>query len=334
MQASSPLLGRLGAEGVMVEALGGSWAPYDLRTVRKLRALIRAYDPDIVHGAVFEGVTMAALATLGLGAKRPKLVIEEIAFPVGRSVRGKLLFAGAARLADRVIAVSPAVRASLIEVGKIPAPWIRVIPNGVDAPEVPKGEALVKAREAQGLPEGAFVVGSLGRMHDVTKRFSDLIRATALLAPRLPELALLLVGGGNDIPPLKALARELGIEARVFFTGYREDVGAMYGLMDVFALVSVHESFGLVLAEAMRAGLPVICSGTGGMADVVVDGETGLFVGTFDPPRIAAAIERLYHDGETRRALGEAGHARAERLFASERYARDVAALYDELLRA
>jgi glycosyltransferase involved in cell wall biosynthesis len=87
-----------------------------------------------------------------------------------------------------------------------------------------------------------------------------------------------------------------------------------------------------VLAEAMRVGLPIVCSGTGGMADVVIDGETGLYTGVGDPPRIARAIARLHDEPATRAAMGTEGKARAERLFSSERYCRDIAALYDALL--
>ncbi|MBC7171974.1 MAG: glycosyltransferase, partial [Polyangiaceae bacterium] len=297
--------------------------------IRSVRELVRAYDPDVVHGAVFEGVVMATLASLG---RRARVVVEEIDYPITRSRRAQLLFSVLARSADRCVAVSPAVREYLVEEGGVPDRKITLIPNGVERPVLPDAEGVAALRAEVGIPEDAFVVGSLGRLVDEHKRFSDLLRATAALRDELPSLHLLIAGEGPDREALEALADALGIAQRVSFAGYRADVGAMYALMDVFALVSNRESFGLVLAEAMYVGLPVVCTGIGGMRDVVLDGETGLYVGLGDVDAIARALARLAREPALREALGAKGRERAERLFSAERYSADVAALYEELL--
>ncbi len=327
--ATSPLVDRVRAEGVRVDVVPGRWTVFDVRALGAIRELVRAYDPDLVHGAVFEGVAMASLATIG---RRARLVVEEIDYPVTRTFLADRLFAALAYRADRCVAVSPSVREYLVRKGVVENRRISVIPNGVEQPIVPGRGRLAELRAALRIPAGAFVVGSVGRLSDAHKRFSDLIRALARLEQDLPSLHLLLVGDGPDRVSLEGLARELGVADRVSFAGYQEDVGAMYGLMDVFALVSNRESFGLVLAEAMYVGLPVICSGVGGMRDVVVEGENGVYVGVGDIGAIARAILGLFRDPRMRQTIGERNERRVDALFSAAEYCARVAALYDELL--
>ncbi len=330
MQAAPPLSARIRAAGVQVDEISGTWTIFDLSSVRKLRRLIRTFDPDIVHGAVFEGVVMSVLSTLG--QRKPKIIVEEIDYPVTRRIGGRALFATVANLADRCIGVSPAVGEYLKGPGLIAPSRVRVITNGAEEPSMADNATRERTRRELRLPEGAFVVGSVGRMQDAHKRFSDLLRTIPILLSQVPNFHLLLVGDGPDLPRLRALAKDLNVSDRVTFAGYSGDVGVMYALMDAFALVSNRESFGLVLAEAMFAGLPTICTGIGGMADVVVNQETGLYVSLGDTQGIADAIVRLHASPDLRARLGQAGQTRARSLFSAARYCNDVAKLYTELL--
>jgi len=318
------------AAGTPIEKIGGSWTPMDFRSIRRVRSIIESWRPDIVHGAVFEGVSMASLGPpLGFPGR---VVLEEIDFPIGRSWRGNLLLRLYATRADRFVAVSPAVGEYLRDELGLDESVRRVINNGVTPVERTTPEQVESLRAELGLPDDAFIVGSVGRIDDSHKRFSDLIRATAKLRERVDGLYLVIVGQGSDRPMLERLADELGAGDRVVFAGYHERVAPLYGLMDVFALASNRESFGLVIAEAMFASLPVVTTAIGGPRDIVVDGETGLHVDVGDVDAFVAAIERLAGDPALRRRFGEAGLERARACYSSDRYVRDVAQLYDELL--
>lgn len=313
--------------GVDVRRIGEGLSPFALRAHRDLLREIREFRPHVIHGAVMEGVILAAIA--GSLGRVPRIVIEEIDYPITRSWRGHLLFRTLAWRADECVAVSEAVRRYLIERAGLPAGRVRTIFNGVEPPVLATPEEADLLREELSIPPDAFVVGSVGRVVDRHKRFSDLICAFA--RPEVPDRArLLVVGDGVDLGALRDLASSLDVADRVVFSGYRKDVGHMLSLMDVFALVSNRESFGLVLAEAMFAGLPIITTGLGGMADVVRDGEEAVFVPLGDPPAIAGAVRRLADDPELRSAIGERALARAAR-FSGARYAAEVAALYDQL---
>lgn len=318
------------AAGTPIEKIGGTWTVTDLRSIRRVRAIIEDWRPDIVHGAVFEGVSMAALGPpLGW---RGHVILEEIAFPTGRSWRSNLLLRLLAFRADRFVAVSPAVGEYLRDELHLGDAVRRVIDNGVSAVEPAPPEQVEALRAELGLPPDAFVVGSAGRLDDSVKRFSDLIRATAKLRDRVDGIHLVIAGGGRDGPVLERLAEELGVADRIVLAGHHERMAPVYGLFDVFALASNRESFGLVLAEAMFASLPVVSTAVGGPRDIVVDGETGIHVEVGDIDAIARALEELAVDPALRQRLGDAGLERARRCYSAERYARDVAALYDELV--
>jgi glycosyltransferase involved in cell wall biosynthesis len=171
------------------------------------------------------------------------------------------------------------------------------------------------------------------------KGFDVLLRAVA----SMPGCSLVLVGGGECEGALRALARELRIESRVTFTGCidmdaagRARLAAIYAGADVFCLPSTEraESFGIVLLEAMRAGLPTIASAIAGSGinHVVRDGETGLMTTPGDPASLASALSRLRDDGALRQRLGEAGLRRWREEFTLATNVARTIALYESVL--
>lgn len=308
----------------------GKGSVFDLRSLLRVVREIRRFRPDIIHGAVFEGVTLAALA--GTFARVPHIVVEETGDPSVRSWRGDALMGVLSRLADRTVGVSPAITDYLVDRLRLDSRHVVLVMNGVDAPREPTVEELSAARAEFGLSEDDFIIGSAGRIDNDHKRYTDLMEAVAELSSEADEVRLVIVGSGADRALLERTADELEIADRVVFTGYRQDMGLMYHLMDVFALASRQESFGLVLAEAMFCGVPVVATSVGGIPYIVEDGATGFLVEPFRPDELARSLDRLYRDPSLRRRLGEASRARAETHFSSSRYVDDVASLYLELM--
>lgn len=321
----------LRAEGWPVHEIG--LAPHILSPAwhRSAYDIARAFQPDLIHGAVIEGVALAN--GIGLRMPRVKVISEETSDPEqNRSWRGNLLMRGMCIRSSAVVGVSPLVGDYLRDRARIPARKVRVIDNAV----LPAPEVTVKERAALrhefGLNKGELIIGSVRRLLDSHKRFSDLIRAVALLRDRGIHARLLIVGGGTDHDMLVALANSLGLGDIVVFTGYRRDARRFYPLMDVAVLASAHEAFGLVLVEAMLAGVPVVASRVGGIPYVLDDGAAGILATPGQPAEFAAALERLLGDSALRAMLGKAGRFRAETAFSAERYCRDIDALYRELL--
>jgi glycosyltransferase involved in cell wall biosynthesis len=276
---------------------------------------------------VFEGVTLAAVA--GAIARVPVIILEETSDPQNRSRKADFLLRQLARAANKVVAVSPSAEQYLISKAKIPAGKIKQVNNGILFPALPPEETVLQAKQAAGIGEQDFVIGSVGRLRDFHKRFSDLIKAVAVLKQKgVENIKLIIVGDGADRQMLEALCTELGVQGNVLFTGYKEDTSVYYAMMHVFAIASYMEAFGLVAAEAMYFKLPVIATAVGGLKDIVVHNETGILVNREAPGELAAAIEMFYNDVEKRKLYGNAGYERVLKEFSAEAYVNKITALY------
>lgn len=182
-------------------------------------------------------------------------------------------FANAFRKRLSLLAVSDAVRDDIRRcLPQWPAERIETLHNRIDVAAVQAGVApRAAAREALGLPQEAPVIGNVGRLHP-DKDQATLIKGFAAALPRLPAGALLAIAGSGPLEAaLKAQAASLGIADRVRFLGQVPDVRRFFSAFDLFVLSSDHEPFGMVLLEAMVAGVPVMATDCGGAPEVVAD---------------------------------------------------------------
>lgn len=222
-----------------------------------------------------------------------------------------------ARRASRVVVTSEHCRRVAVTAYGLDPERVAVVPEGIDLAAWPPAAEPLGAEGAEaGLGEGRPpVILSVARQYR-RKDTRSLLEAFARVAPRRPEARLRVVGGGPELPRLRARARELALGDRVAFLGEVPDEGAVrreYLGADVFCLPSLQEGFGIAYLEAMAAGLPVVAARAAAVPEVVPDGEAGILVPPRDPAALAAALERLLDDEALRRRLGEAGRRRVER---------------------
>lgn len=316
------------AEGFDVLAIGRLKSPFDWKQHRKVQKIIEEYQPDIIHGAVFEGVTMAAIN--GWLKKVPVIIIEETSDPINRSWRGNLLMKLFSKLATKVVGVSEAVTEQYLKQKlHLSNRNVVLINNGVKLPREVSAEEIYDANEKWGIRKNDFVIGSVGRMlSDANKRFSDLIKAFAKFAEEKENVKLLLIGDGPERKFYEALAKDLCVSQKVIFTGYQPDVYLFYNLMNVFSLVSRNESFGLVLAEAMLCKLPIIATKVGGMKYIVDDGITGFLVGPMDVASITDKMELLFQTPVLLKEMGNSGFIKAKREYTESIYIKKIENLY------
>lgn len=187
--------------------------------------------------------------------------------------RSRQLFANFFRKRLALLGVSNAVRDDIRAcLPDWPAERIETLYNRIDV-EAVQAEQVSReaAREHLGLPLDAWVVGNVGRLHP-DKDQATLIRGFAQALPQLPASSLLVImGTGRLESSLKALVVELGVSESVRFLGQVPNGRRYFKAFDVFALTSDHEPFGMVLLEAMAAGMPVLASDCGGAPEVVSD---------------------------------------------------------------
>jgi glycosyltransferase involved in cell wall biosynthesis len=234
-----------------------------------------------------------------------------------------------ARLATRIVAISDAVRMRFGRSSRAAA-RSTVVPNGIDLGAFVPARSASEVRAELGLPAGARVVGSVGRLVPY-KGYAYLLDAFARLRGKHPDVRLLLVGDGPERASLERQARAQGVEADARLAGHREDVADLVQVMDVFVLPSVAEHFGRVLLEAMALARPIVATAAGGVPEIVRDGATGLLVPPRDALALATAVGALLDDPARADALGRAGRQRV-RDFTIERHAALMEAVFLDAL--
>lgn len=205
---------------------------------------------------------------------------------------------------------------------------IEVIPNFVD-PAVYSRSASPCARDAL-LRPGEKLVMHISNFRPV-KRVRDVVRIFHRLQREI-SARLVLVGDGPDRPEAAFEAESLGISDRVVFLGKQDSVAELLACADLFLLPSESESFGLVALEAMAAGVPVIASDTGGLPEVVIDGETGYLAPVGDVEAMADAGAAVLADAGIWSRMSEAARRRAEERFGVDRVVPQYEQFYNRVL--
>ncbi|MEE2710535.1 MAG: glycosyltransferase, partial [Gemmatimonadota bacterium] len=183
------------------------------------------------------------------------------------------------------------------------------------------------------------VVSIFSRL-DRWKGHTYFLQAAACVASEFPDARFLVVGALTFDDPeyaddLHALTRELDLEDRVTYLGFRQDIADLMAASDIIVHASIlPEPLGLTPMEAQAAGKPVVAVGAGGVLETVADGETGLLVPARDAGAMADALLDLLRRPDRRRRMGEAGRARAETLFDLNVNAQRVQDVYKSLLGA
>ncbi len=273
---------------------------------------------DVPHAAMFH-----TLAEVKLRARASESEPRERIDAEQRLVRGL----------DCIVAATEHERRLLMQIYRVPATRVAVVPLGVDLDQFqPRPQA--EARAALGIAPEERMVLAIGRIEPL-KGFDILIRSIAQLSDRR-SVVLSIIGGDDrasrELAALRAVAEEVGVADHVRLLGPRphEELPAYYNAADVVAVPSFYESFGLVAVEAMASGVPVVASRVGGLASTVADGRTGYLIPWRCPEPFAEKIELLLRNEELRRALGRAAAERM-RSYSWSEVARAVGGVLDAL---
>lgn len=305
---------------------------FDRKCARRLRAEIRRWNVDLIHAHQYTPFFYAL--TAGLFRRRPPVLFTEHGrFHPDYPRRKRIIFNRAfLRKTDRVIAVGEAVRQALIHNEGIPAKRTNVIYNGIDLSRFQAGTNDVRQtkRRELGLAEQDFVAVLVGRL-DYLKDHSTAIRTAAHASVVMPIFRMLFVGEGPERAKIEAEIAERRLENVVTLLGTRHDVPEILNAADVCFLSSISEGIPLTLIEGMAAGLPVVSTDVGGVAEIVVDGETGRLASAGDDQALAGCLLSLAERSVERSRLGRNGAERAAELFSEEQMHRQYQDLFDEM---
>lgn len=272
----------------------------DWRCLQQLRAVMRRWQPQIVHGHSARGGFLARMAARGL-RPRPKTVYNPHGFPFQmRTSPLKLwlyvkLEQVAARSTDMLIATCQSQKRLAMQYRLLREDRIAVIPNGIrpDLFDVTVDRAAY--RRELGLPAEARVIGTVAALTP-QKGVEYLIRAAAAVRRERPEVHLLIAGDGPLRPELQRLARPLGALDGIHLLGQRDDIPQFLAALDLFVLPSLWEGSPYALLEAGAAGAPVIATAIPGNIDLVEHERTGLLVQPADHLDLTVTLFRALED--------------------------------------
>jgi glycosyltransferase involved in cell wall biosynthesis len=291
---------------------------FDVRAVPTLRRLARGVDVVHLHTA-----RAHALAPWLRGAARRLVVTRRMDYVPRGGPWARYLYNHAV---DRVIAISDGVRSVLLAAGVEPA-RIRVVRSGVDVEALaPTSGAHARVRHEWLVAEDEILIVVVGVL-EPRKGHAVLLDAATRLSPGL-RARYTFCGSGSLEAVLRAEAAARHVP--VVFAGFRTDVAACLAAADVVVLPSLHEGLGVAALEAMGAGRPLVASRVGGLAEVVVDGTTGLLVPPGDADALARALAMLAGDATARARLGDAGAAHVRRHYSAAAMADGTLACYTE----
>lgn len=333
------LRGELEARGVEVVPVPGlARAPSGWGDARALAALarkLRAFRPDVVHTHASKA---GLLGRLALPARRAARVhtfhghVLEGYFGPRLSSALVRLERRLARRTDRVIAVSHATADDLVRLGVASERRLVVVPPGVElAPLLAIEGRSGVLRSVCGAGEDTVLVGVLGRLAPV-KRPELALEVFSMLAARHPRAELVYIGDGSERRALERRIRALPepLQRRVHMVGARADIAAVLADLDIVLSTSRSEGLPVALVEAGAAGLPVVATDVGGVAEVVAHERTG-FLGR-DATELAFGLDQLLLDPSLRRASGQRARLRVAKRHSGEELARRLEAVYRAVL--
>jgi len=323
-----PLVPILASRGVPVEIIGVTAGPRRLRAVLGFWRLLRRVQPEVVHGQLFWGSVVAALA--GRLAGVPAIVGSRRALTRRRRLRRAPLRRLATAWTHLVIANSAAVRDATRRDEGLTDDRLLVIPNGIDLARFDVAPDP-KLRSSLGVASSGPIVSVVANLRRAKGHSVFLEAWTAVMRAR-PGARSLLVGDGPLREELETRAAALGVRESVHFLGVRPDVPALLALSDVIAHPSFAESSSNAVLEALASGRPVVATDAGGTREAILDGQTGLLVPPGDVRALATGMLRLLSNPAEARALGQAGRRHVAEHFSLSTMIRAHETAYDRLL--
>ncbi|MGH7342082.1 MAG: glycosyltransferase, partial [Candidatus Rokuibacteriota bacterium] len=273
------------------------------------------------HSSVDSWLATVAAKTLRLPVVRSR----HVTIPILK--RRALIY----RLADHVITTGEAVAARVREVG-IAAERISAISAGVDTTRFHPGVSGKAVRDELGLAADGKVVGLVANVRG-SKGHAVFLEAGREVLGTYPDARFLIVGDGVGFDDVRRRVHAMGLESRVIMTGFRRDIPEVMAALDVLVLPSTKsEATSQVIPQALSVGTPVAAAATGGIPEIVRDGETGRLVEPGNAPALAQAVIALLADPERAHEMALAGQSLIRARYSADASMTATTRVYSDLL--
>ena len=295
--------------------------------VRRLQTLVNQLDPAMIHVNDIWWVphTVRAIASR---TSNPVPIVAHVRQEIEPA---KVRRYGLDRV-EAVIAISRQIERSLIA-GGVSVKNVRTVYSGIDLSERQLTHDDQAIRRMIGVTNEAVLVGTIANLFP-RKGYEVMLRALPAVVRAVPTVHYVIVGSDdNDYADgLKRLAHELKIADRVHIVGFQDPVQPFLASLDLYVHPALMEGFGIAVVEAMAMGKAVVATTTGGLPEVVAQGETGLLVPPGDAESLAATVVSLLQDRVRREQMGRCGRTRVHERFSLDASVMQMEQLYGEVL--
>lgn len=242
-----------------------------------------------------------------------------------------------AAMIDHHIAISSAIKKNLLDL-EVPEHKISIVWDSVDLKEFDNNSSYEYLFEEFNIDKGEKLFGIFGRIIE-WKGIREFILSADYVFKEVSDAKAFIVGDPSDgnkdyYYSMRTLVRNLGMDDKIVFTGFREDVPALMNMMNVIVHTSIQpEPFGMVLIEAMALGKPVVATKAGGPLDIVDNGESGFLADIGDYMEMGRKITMLLKNPALSKEMGNKAKEKAMNYFCKEKHARAVEDIYENLIR-
>ena len=295
--------------------------------VRRLETLVNQLDPAMIHVNDIWWVPHTVRAI----ARRTSNPVPIVAHVRQEIEPAKVRHYQLDRV-EAVIAISRQIEQSLIA-GGVSVKNVRTVYSGIDLSERQHTQDDQTIRRMIGVTNEAVLVGTIANLFP-RKGYEVMLRALPAIVRAVPSVHYVIVGSddNNYADRLKQLAHELKIADRVHIVGFQDPVQPFLTSLNLYVHPALMEGFGIAVVEAMAMGKAVVATTTGGLPEVVAQGETGLLVPPGDAESLASTVVSLLQDRVLREQMGLCGRARAHERFSLDASVRHMEQLYGEVL--
>lgn len=307
----------------------------DLKAVAEVRSLIKKYKPDIVYAHSSKAGAIARIARVGM---KNKCIYNPHgwSFKMHCSKSKQLFYTVIERIlapfCDQIVCISEAEKLSALNAHICARKNLQVIFNGVDIQQYESGEHGVLHRCELGIPEDAFVIGTVGRISP-QKSPDIFIKATKEIKEKIRNTHFIMVGDGEQRKEIEEYAKRNGIANSLHITGWVNNPMSYVELFNVALLLSRWEGFGLALPEYMMAGKPIVATNVDAIPNIIKDRENGILVNMDDVDGICSAVLEIYDNRKLYEHLVMNGQSTVQRRFNAKRVAEEHGSLFMTLMK-
>jgi glycosyltransferase involved in cell wall biosynthesis len=299
----------------------------DVNAYFSLKKFIADLRPDIVHTWIFAANSYGRAAALAAGVRN--VIAGERCVDLWKRWHELAIDRWLARRTKRIVTNSSGVRDFYAARG-LPAEKFVIIPNGIETNGDAGGGSRADLLQELGLPDGARMIGAVGRLWP-QKRYKDLIWAAELLKAGRGDTHFLIIGDGPERDELASYCLDIKVQDHVHLLGERDDVPRLLKHLDCFWLGSGYEGQSNALMEAMVAGVPIVATDIAGNRDLIVPDETGFLVPVGDAGQFARKTHQLFEEPEIAQRFRDRARQRICDEFSVEKMIERHRKLYLEL---